>query len=101
MAVVFRFRLSPDINEDYAKRSAEMFGYALKMPGFRSVKGYTAKDGESLALVELDTSEQLDAWPKHAAHLQAQGEGRDEFSSGYRLQVCSLVRTSAFGSAEQ
>ncbi len=101
MAVVFRSRLSPDVDEDYAKRSAEMFGYALKMPGFRSVKGYTAKDGESLTLVEFDTTEQLEAWPKHAAHLQAQREGSDEFYSGYRLQVCALARTSEFGSAEQ
>ena len=71
------------------------------MPGFRSVKGYTAEDGESLALVEFDTTEQLEAIPKHAAHLQAQREGRDEFYSEYRLQVCALVRTPDFGSAEQ
>ncbi len=49
----------------------------------------------------LDTTEQLEAWPKHAAHMQAQREGRDTFYSEYRLQVCELVRTSEFGSAEQ
>jgi len=101
MAVVFRSRLISDVEEEYAKRSAEMFGYASKMPGFRSAKGYTAKDGESLALVELDTSEQLEAWSKHAAHMQPQREGRDKFYSEHRLQVCELVRTSEFGSAEQ
>ncbi len=101
MAVVFRSRLSPDVDEDSAKRSAEMFGYAPKMPGFRSVKGCTAEDGESLALVEFDTTEQLEASPKHAAHLQAQREGRDEFYSEYRVQVCELVRPSESGPAEQ
>ncbi len=100
-AVIFRSRLSPDVDEDYAKRPPEMFGYAPKMPGFRSVKSCTAEDGESLALVEFDTTEQLEALPKHAAHLQAQREGRDEFYSEYRLQVCPLVRTSELGSAEQ
>ena len=101
MAVVFRFRLSPEINEDYAKRSAEMFGYASKLPGFRSVKDYTVQDGESLTLVEFDTTEQLEARPKHAAQLQALREGRDEFSSEFRLHVGELVRTSEFGSAEK
>ena len=101
MAVAFRCRLSPDVDEDSAKRSAEMFGYASKMQGFRSVKGNTAEDGERLTLVEFDTTEQREAWPKHAAHLQAQREGRDEFYSEYRLQMCALVRTSEFGSAER
>ena len=101
MAAVFRFRLSPDVDEDCAKRSAEMFGYAPKMPGLRSVEGCTAEDGESLALVEFDTTEQLEALPKHAAHLQAQREGRDEFYAEYRLQMCPLVRPSELGSAEQ
>ena len=100
-AVVFRSRLRPHADENYAKRSLEMFGYASKMPGFRSMKGYTANDGESLTLVEFDTTEQLEAWPKHAAHLQAQREGRDKIYSEYRLQVGELVRTSAFGSAEK
>ena len=57
-AVVFRSRLRPHADEDYAKRSLEMFGYASKMPGFRSMKGYTANDGESLALVEFGSAEQ-------------------------------------------
>ncbi len=43
----------------------------------------------------------LEALPKRTAHLQAQREGRDEFYSEYRLQVCALVRTSEFGPAEQ
>ncbi len=57
MAVVFRCRFSPDFDEDSAKRSAEMFGYASKMPGFRSTKGYTANDGENLTLVEFGPAE--------------------------------------------
>ncbi len=52
-AVVFRSRLRLHADENYAKRSLEMFGYASKMPGFRSMKGYTANDGENLTLVEF------------------------------------------------
>ena len=57
MAVVFRSRLISDVEEEYAKRSAEMFGYASKMSGFRSTKGYTANDGENLTLVEFGPAE--------------------------------------------
>ena len=71
------------------------------MPGFRSVKRYTAERRKSLTLVEFDTTEQLETWPKHAAHLKAQREGGDEFYSEYRLQMCALVRTSDFESAQQ
>ena len=101
MAVVFRSRLSADVDEDYAKRSVEMFGYASKMPGLRSVKRYTAEDGESLTLVEVDTTEQLEARTKQAAHRQAQREWGDKFYSDYRVQVCELVRPSESGPAEQ
>ena len=34
VAAVFRSRLSSDVDEDCAKRPAEMFGYAPKMPEF-------------------------------------------------------------------
>ncbi len=71
------------------------------MPGFRSVKGYTAEDGESLALVEFDTTEQLEARTKQAAHRKAQREWGDKFYSENRLQVCELVRPSESGPAEQ
>ncbi len=57
-AVVFRSRLGPHADEDYAKRLLEMFGYASKVSGFRSMKGYTANDGESLTLVEFGAAEQ-------------------------------------------
>ncbi len=56
-AVVFRSRLRPHADEDFAKRSLEMFGYASKVSGFRSTKGYTANDGENLTLVEFGSAE--------------------------------------------
>ncbi len=101
MAVVFRSRLSRDIDESHAKRSAEVFGYASKMPGLQSLKGYTAEDGESLTLVEFDTPEPLEARTKQAVHRQAQRESGDKFYSEYRVQVCGRVWPSESGPAEQ
>ena len=56
-AVVFRARLRPHADEDYAKRPPETFRYASKMRGFRSMKGYTANTGESLTPVEFGPAE--------------------------------------------
>lgn len=96
MVVVFRSRLRPGVDEEYAARSAEMLSIASKMPGFLSIKGFTAEDGETLGLVEFDTAEHLEAWRKHADHLEAQREGREKFYAEYRVQVCELVRGSDF-----
>jgi heme-degrading monooxygenase HmoA len=94
--VVFRNRMAPDAPATYAARSAEMYGYAQKMPGFRSIKAFTAEDGERLVLIEFETEAQVRAWGAHAEHRKAQQEGRDLYYSEYSLQVCEVARESRF-----
>ena len=94
--VVFRNRMAPDAPATYAARSAEIFGYGQKMPGFRSIKAFTAEDGERLVLIEFDTEAQVRAWGAHAEHRKAQQEGRELYYSEYTLQVCEVVRESRF-----
>ena len=96
MVIVFRSRLRPGVDEEFDARSAEMFRYASEMPGFRSIKTYTAEDGENVGLVEFDTADELEAWRQRAEHVQAQREGREKFFAEYRIQVCEVVRTSDF-----
>ncbi len=96
MVIVFRSRLRPGVDEEFEARSAEMFGYASEMPGFRSIKAYTAEDGESVGIVEFDSAEELEAWRQRPEHLEAQREGREKFFAEYRIQVCEVVRTSDF-----
>ncbi len=52
--VVFGSRLQPAIKQDYR-----------------------VKNGERLAAIEFDTTEELAAWRQHAAHLETQQEGRE------------------------
>ena len=66
--IVFRNRMRPDAPDSYGARSAEIYGYGQAMPGFRSIKSYTAEDGERLTLIEFDTQEQVLAWGAHAEH---------------------------------
>ena len=95
--VVFRNRMAPDHDSvAYAARVAEIYGYAAKMPGFRSIKDFAAEDGERVAVIEFDTEAQVRAWGAHAEHRKAQQEGRDVWFSEYTLQVCEVVRESRF-----
>jgi heme-degrading monooxygenase HmoA len=94
--IVFRTRLAPDCPESYGDRAAEIYGYALKAPGFVSIKDFVAEDGERVALVEFETEAQSRAWAQHPEHRKAQQEGRDLYYSAYSLQICEVVRETRF-----
>ena len=94
--IVFRNRLVDDVPASYGPRAAEIFGYAQKMPGFKSFKMFTSDDGERLALIEFETEAHSRAWREHAEHVKAQQEGRDLYYSEYSLQICEVVRESRF-----
>jgi heme-degrading monooxygenase HmoA len=94
--IVFRSRMAPDAPESYGARAEEIYGYAVKMPGFRSIKDFVAEDGERLALIEFETEAQSRAWGQHAEHRKAQQEGRDIYYSEYNIQICEVVRESQF-----
>lgn len=94
--IVFRNRLAPDAPASYGPRAAEMFGYAHKMPGFRSFKMFAAEDGERLALIEFESEAHSRAWRDHAEHRKAQQEGRDLYYAEYSLQICEVLRESRF-----
>ena len=84
------------IAADGNARAEEIFGYALKAPGFRSIKDFVAEDGERLALIEFETEAQSRAWAAHPEHRKAQQEGRDVYYAEYSIQVCEVVRESRF-----
>ena len=93
--VVFRIHVNPEADlEALATVSQEMVALFNEMPGFVSVKDYSAEDGEMLVFAEFGSLEAVDAWRAHPEHLIAQRRGREEFFSDYRIQVCSVVRSN-------
>jgi heme-degrading monooxygenase HmoA len=81
---------------DYAARSARMDALVRQMPGFISVKSYTAADGDEVVIVRFASEEALDAWRFHPEHVEAQRKGRAEYYESYWVQVCSTNRECAF-----
>src|SRR5215510_3742808 len=97
VATIFKVRMKPGVDSnEYNARASDLLAHAQKIPGFRSIKGYTAEDGEELILVEFEDQESLAEWRNHPEHLIAQGLGRSAYYSEYQVQVCTPVREYRF-----
>ena len=97
VVVVFRTRLKAGIDEaELAALGERMYEIAAAMPGFVSYKDFAAADGESVAIVEFESLETLDAWRRQSAHIAAQEQGRERFFTSYQVQVCAPVRSYRF-----
>ena len=95
--VIFRTHVKPRADlEQLNALNQSMVALVSKMPGFLSLKDFSAPDGEFLVLAEFDSIESVDAWKAHPEHRAAQWRGREEFFADYRIQVCNLIRTSGF-----
>ena len=92
---VFRSRLNPSMQEEYARWAARMSELAREVPGHISHKGFTAADGERVTIVEFATEEGMRAWATHPEHVAAKKLGRESFFSEYRVQICEVKRDSA------
>jgi heme-degrading monooxygenase HmoA len=93
---VFRSRVDPEAQEEYARWAARMSELASKMPGYISHKGFTAPDGERVTIVEFESEEAHRAWAVQPEHVEAKKKGRASFYLEYRIQVCSVLRDRAF-----
>src|SRR3954470_5274599 len=93
---IFRSRLRPENQEQYSQSAGQIHDLAVKMPGFISIKTFSAEDGERVSLVEFESEEAVRHWREQADHRQAQELGRKLFYSEYRIQVCQPLRDYSF-----
>ena len=96
IVTVFRSRVKPEAQEEYARWAARMSELARGMPGYISHKGFVADDGERVTLVEFESEEAQRAWAVQREHVEAKKKGRSSFYQEYRIQVCSVQRESSF-----
>ena len=93
---VFRSRVKPEAQVEYARWAARMSELARQMPGYISHKGFAAEDGERVTIVEFESEQAHRAWATHPEHVEAKKKGRASFYLEYRIQICSVQRDSAF-----
>lgn len=97
MVTIFRSRLRDDAGEEYRRLADHLLATAEAMPGFVSIKDFTAADGERLALVTFSSREAQAAWRDHPEHRRAQELGRRRFYSEYSIQICRVMEERSFG----
>lgn len=96
MLTVFRSRLRPGVDADYAATADELEALARRAPGFVDFKTFTAADGERVSLVTFADRASHDAWRDHPRHRQAQQAGRERFYAEYAISVCEVWATRHF-----
>src|SRR5438093_11817341 len=96
IVTIFRSRLRPEHQAEYAEWAERIHALATAMPGFVSIKTFTAEDGERVSIVEFASEETHRAWREHPEHRVAQALGRQKFYAEYRIQVCRDVTTREF-----
>ena len=62
---------------------------------------FIAEDGERVTIVEFADAQGQEGWRTRPEHVEAQNKGRREFYTEYKLQICDVVRESAFGGARK
>jgi heme-degrading monooxygenase HmoA len=93
---LFRSRLRPEHEKEYAEWAKRIHDLAVKTPGFVSIKTFAAEDGERVSIVEFESEETLRNWREQPDHRQAQELGRKRFYSEYQIQVCQPIRDYSF-----
>jgi heme-degrading monooxygenase HmoA len=96
IVTVFRNRLKAENQETYFATAQRMGELAVQMPGYVSHKTFTAQDGERVTIVEFTDQAGQDVWAKHAEHVDAKKQGRADFYSEYKLQICQTIRETSF-----
>jgi heme-degrading monooxygenase HmoA len=96
IVVAFRCRARQGVAAELERAGMRMYEIASQMPGFISYKDYAAADDESIALVEFESLETLQAWRDHPEHVEIQRRAREEFFTEYHIQVCNVIRDYGF-----
>jgi len=72
LVTVFRTRVRPGLQDEYAATVDRMSELARTMPGYISHKSFYAEDGERCTIAEFEHEEGLRTWRTNPEHLVAQ-----------------------------
>jgi heme-degrading monooxygenase HmoA len=95
IVTIFRFRVRPEAEDEYARWAACVRELAAQTPGL-SCTDFVAADGERVTIANFASEHALRAWSEHRDHAQAMMWAVASFCLEYRLQVCSVQLRSAF-----
>ncbi|MDE2595852.1 MAG: antibiotic biosynthesis monooxygenase [Sphingomonadales bacterium] len=94
---VFRNRKRADMDVPaYQADNARMEELVAALPGFISIKGFVAEDGEVVAISLWESEEAAKAWANHPEHLRVQARGRSDYYESYTVFSCTDPRVRSY-----
>jgi len=100
VVVLFGTKLRDDADPDeYRQRSRRMNELVRRIPGFISIKGFLAQDGDEVSIARFESEDALDVWRFQPEHVETQRRAREAFYESYWVQVCKTVRDYEFSQA--
>lgn len=97
IVVIFKTHLRKGADaKEYERTSRRMREIVGEIPGFISIKGYTAEDGEEIDIVRFTNEKALEAWRTQPEHRATQERDRAEFYDHYWVQACKVFREYEF-----
>ena len=97
VVVLFGTKMRDDVNlDEYRQRSRRMNELVKQIPGFISIKGFVAEDGDEVSIARFENEESLEAWRFQPEHVDTQRRAREAFYESYWVQVCKTVRDYEF-----
>ncbi len=79
-------------HEEYDRLGDRMYSIVSQLPGFQSVKTFTADDGEEITIFRFASEEALEGWRTHPEHVETMKRGHAEFYASGFLQICKVIR---------
>ena len=78
--------------QEHDRLGERMYNIVSHLPGFLSVKSFTAEDGEELTVFRFASEEALEVWRTHPEHVETMKRGHAEFYASRFLQICKVIR---------
>ena len=101
VVVLFGTKMRHDADlDEYGRRSERMNELVKQIPGFISIKGFVADDGDEVLIARFDSEEALEEWRSQPEHVETQRRAREDFYESYWVQVCTTVREYQFTRAD-
>jgi heme-degrading monooxygenase HmoA len=100
VVVLFGTKMRSDADlDEYNRRSKRMNELVRQIPGFISIKGFVADDGNEVSIARFESEQALDRWRFQPEHVETQRRAREAFYETYWVQVCRTVRDYEFSRA--
>lgn len=93
MLVMFSTRLRTSAPlDDYRADADRMIERLRRLPGFVSMKRFSAEDGETITVARFASDAALEQWRTDSEHAEVQARGRRDYYASYWVHVARTVR---------